>query len=439
MRIPRPTPPWTCPLSARVRRLLIVNLAGRRDYTDATLIAAVLAIAFGGVWAELHYSPSSTPSPIGGYALTLGAAASLVLRLRRPIPAAALCLALCYLYRASGYPGFAPGILIFVFCYTLANRRGLAFGLAPAVLAWAVPALPPHALSLTDFAVAMPPVGMALVALVGEANRRRRIEYEARVRESAATAEARMGRRIAQERLRIARELHDVLAHTISVVAVQSGVALDALGDSPEEARQALIAVRGAAKQALPELRAALELLRGEGEFDDAGEGLSGDTDGNTRPQPAPQPGLARLPDLVCQALESGFDTELEVGPDLDSASPLLQLTAYRIVQEALTNVRKHAPAAHTRVTLRRENGLMSVDVLDDGRGASADLAAAGRGGPAGPGFGLRGMRERAESLGGRLEAGPRVEGGFAVRARLPWAAATESATAPPPASNGAP
>lgn len=414
-----------------------MNLAGRRDYTEATLVAAVMAVALGGVWAELHYSPSRTPPPIGGYALALGAAASLTPRLRRPALAAALCLAFCYLYRASGYPGFAPGVLIFVACYTLANRRGLAFGLAPALLAWAVPALPPHPLSLTDFAVAMPAVGMALVALIGETNRRRRIEYEARVRESAATAEARMGRRIAQERLRIARELHDVLAHTISVVAVQSGVALDALGDSPEEARQALIAVRGAAKQALPELRAALELLRGEGEGDggsaDDGAGRIGDAEGGPRPQPAPQPGLGRLPDLVRQARESGFDTELEVGADLDSASPLLQLTAYRIVQEALTNVRKHAPAAHTRVTLRRENGLMSVDVLDDGRGASADAAAGG------PGFGVRGMRERAESLGGRLEAAPRVEGGFAVRARLPWATATESAVAPPSSSNGAP
>ena len=409
-----------------------MNLLGRRDSTEAALVAAVMAVAFGGVWAELHYAPTPTPSPVGAYALTLGAAAALLPRLRRAILSAVLCLALCYLYRAVGYPGFAPGILIFVACYTLAHRRGLAFGLAPAVVAWIIPALPPHSLSLTDSAVSMPPVGMVLVALIGEANRRRRIEYEARVRESAATAEERMGRRIAQERLRIARELHDVLAHTISVVAVQSGVALDALDDSPDQARQALIAVRGAAKQALPELRAALEMLRGEGESDGAGDGRVGAAGEVTPPHPAPQPGLGRLPDLVRQARESGFDTELDVGPDLESASPLLQLTAYRIVQEALTNVRKHAPAAHTSVTLRRDEGLMSVDVLDDGPGAPAG------GAPITPGFGLRGMRERAESLGGRLEAGPRVEGGFAVRARLPWATATETA-APPPAPNGAP
>lgn len=412
-----------------------MNVVGRRDHIESALVAAVMAVAFGGVWAELHYSPSPTPSPVGAYAITVGAAASLAPRRSRPILAATLCLALCYLYRAAGYPGFAPGILIFVACYTLANSRGLVFGLVPALVAWAVPALPPHALALTDSAVAMPPVGMALVALIGEANRRRRIEYEARVRESAATAEARLGRRIAQERLRIARELHDVLAHTISVVAVQSGVALDALEDSPEQARQALLAVRGAAKQALPELRAALEMLRGEGEFDEGGEGRLGDGPGageGARPRPSPQPDLARLPDLVRQARESGFETGLELGPGLDAASPLLQLTAYRIVQESLTNVRKHAPAARTSVTLHREDEVVRIDVLDDGSGAPPDAAAFA------PGFGLRGMRERAESLGGVLEAGPRPEGGFAVRARLPWSAATGSAE-PPPAQNGAP
>ena len=401
-----------------------MNLLGRRDYIESALVAAVLLVAFGGVWAELHYAPAPTPSPVGGYALTLAAAAALLPRRTRPMLSAALVLALCYGYRAAGYPGFAPGILIFVACYTLADSRGLIHGLVPALVAWAIPALPPHSLPLTDSAVAMPPLGMALVALIGEANRRRRGEYEARVRESAATAEARLGRRVAEERLRIARELHDVLAHTISVVAVQSGVALDALEDSPEQAREALVAVRGAAKQALPELRAALDLLRGE----------SGVAPGT---QPAPQPGFAQLPDLVRQARESGFETELELGRDLDSASPLLQLTAYRIVQESLTNVRKHAPAARTRVVLGRANDVVSIDVLDDGPGAGAPGNATAQSPTAG--FGLRGMRERAESLGGALEVGPRPEGGFAVRVRLPWIAATQLPQPTAPEAQGTP
>ena len=394
-----------------------MNLVERRDNHESVLVTAVMVVALFGVWAELHYAPSPTPSPFGGYALALGAAASmLLLRRRSPVLAAAACLALCYVYRAVGYPGFAPAMLVFVACYTLANSRRLVYGFVPAVVAWIIPVLPPHTLSLTEAGVAMPPVGMALVALIGEANRRRRIEYEARLHESAATAEARLGRRMAEQRLRMARELHDVLAHTISVVAVQAGVALDALDDSPEQAREAMVAVRGAAKQALPELRATLEMLRAENEIGGGDRGEAGGADGR-EDSTHPQPGLAELPDLVRQTRDSGLTVTLEIGAGLDTASPLLQLTTYRIVQESLTNVRKHAPTARTYVTLQRENDELTIDVLDEGPAIDAP--------PSAPGFGLLGMRERAESLGGSLECGPRSAGGFAVRARLPWTAAT--------------
>jgi signal transduction histidine kinase len=397
-----------------------VNLVERRDNHESVLVTAVMLVALFGVWAELHFSPTRTPSPVGGYALALGAAGSMLLLHRRsPVLAAAACLALCYAYRAAGYPGFAPALMVFVACFTLANSRGLAYGLVPAVVAWLIPALPPHTLSLSEAGVAMPPVGMALVALVGEANRRRRIEYEARLRETAATAQALLGRRMAEERLRMARELHDVLAHTISVVAVQAGVALDALDDSPEQARQAMVAVRGAAKQALPELRATLEMLRGENELGEDGSG-DGREDGTH-----PQPGLAELPGLVRQARDSGLTVTFEIGAGLESASPLLQLTAYRIVQESLTNVRKHAPNARTYVTLRCEDDELRIDVLDEGPAADLPTQPATQL----PGFGLLGMRERAESLGGGLESAPRPTGGFAVRARLPWTAATGDGT----------
>ena len=394
-----------------------MNLVERRDYLESAQVAAVMAVALFGVWAELHFAPSRTPSPIGGYALVFGAAAPLLALRRSPVLATAACLAVCYLYRAFGYPGFAPAILVFVACYMLANSKGLVYGVCPAVLAWIIPVLPPHSLSLSEAGVAMPPVGMVLVALIGEVNRRRRIEYEARLRESAATAEARLGRRMAEERLRMARELHDVLAHTISVVAVQASVALDALEESPEQARAAMVAVRGAAKQALPELRATLEMLRGENE----NEILGGDVEDGGGESTRPQPGLAELAELVGQARDSGLAVTLAIGADLDTASPLLQLTAYRIVQESLTNVRKHAPAARTQVTLRREKDELRIDVLDDGP-ALAEPTPAPTPTPV-PGFGLLGMRERAESLGGTLESAPRPEGGFAVRARLPWPA----------------
>lgn len=412
-------------------------LALRRDYTEPALVGSVAAVALLGVWAEVRYAPSSAPSAVFAYALAAGAAATLPVRRRRPVAAAAGCLALCYVYRAAGFPGFAPAVLVFVLCYTLANLRGLVYGLVPALVAWLIPAIPPHTLSLVNAAVAMPPVGMAVAAVVGESNRRRRLDYEARVRESAATAEARLGRRMAEERLRIARELHDVLAHTISVVAVQSSVALDALGDSPHEARDALLAVRGAAKQAMPELRAALDMLRG-GVSEDGAQGAGAAEGAGAEPKTVPQPGFDELPALIRQARESGLTVEFAVDEELSGASPLLQLTAYRIVQEALTNVRKHAAAsARVRVTLHRSPDAMTIDVLDDGRAAAPAPApsvpvspvpapsASAPSEPSTPGFGLLGMRERAESLGGRLLAGPSPDGGFAVRARLPWIGAT--------------
>jgi signal transduction histidine kinase len=422
-----------------MRRLATVQpktLATRSTPADSALVAAVTAFACVGIWAELHYAPSPTPSPAGAFALTLGAAAPLLIRRHAPITTAALCLLLCYIYRALGYPGFSIGMLIFLVCYTLATERGLLYGLGAALCGWMIPALPPHSLSLFTAAVVFPPVGMASMALIGETNRRRALETEARVRESAVTAEAQLGRRMAEERLRIARELHDVLAHTISVVAVQSSVALDALeaGDgSRAEAREALLAVRGAAKQAMPELRAALDLLRagggGDGDSGDSSDsGKAPDTAGRARP--APQPGFEQLPELARLAQDDGVRMELSIPPELGRASPLIELTTYRIVQESLTNVRKHASSARARVTIRRDADVLTVEVDDDGAGRQAQAHSTGQsqvptrsGTEHGSGFGLLGMRERAEALGGTVVAGPRPEGGFRVRAELPWIA----------------
>lgn len=380
----------------------------RGELGDAAVLAATAGLACVGVWAELHFSTTPTPSPAGAFALTLGAASALLVRRRWPVTSAAVCIALCYLYRALDYPGFSIGVLIFVACYTLAVQRGLVYGLAAAVCGWIIPALPPHPLALFNSAVIFPPVGMSAIALIGEANRRRSLETEARVRESAAAAEARLGRRMVEERLRIARELHDVVAHTISVVTVQSGVALDALAAGSEaEARVALRSVRAAAKQAMPELRAALDLLRGE----------------EQSARPAPQPGFEQLPELVRLAAESGVDVELSMPEGFAETSPVIELTVYRIVQESLTNVLKHAPEAHAEVRIDRFGSELMVRVTDDGRGSApgAPGAPGSPGAPADSGFGLLGMRERAESLGGSVLAGPVRDGGFQVTARLPW------------------
>ncbi|HEV2639143.1 MAG TPA: sensor histidine kinase [Actinocrinis sp.] len=367
---------------------------------EPALTGSVALFAAAGVWTELHYATTPQPPAYGAYLLTAAAAAVLLLRRDRPVLAAAGCLLCCLGYRMSGYAGFSPGVLIFLACYALGAYRRSVYGFSAALAAWIIPALPPHGLPFFDFSISMPPIGMAATAAIGAAARRRRIEHEAQLRQSAATAEAQLGRRLAEERLQIARELHDVLAHTISVVAVQSSVALDVLDDSPDQAREAMQAVRAAARQAMPELRAALDLLRGSG-----------------APDLRPQPDLSRLPDLVARFGDSGLTVDLTIAPDAADTSPVVQLTAFRIAQESLTNVLRHSSTTSVTATITVDPTTLVVEITDPGGPTDPtrppDPTTT-------PGFGLTGMRERAEALGGELHAAPTPEGGFRVLARLP-------------------
>jgi signal transduction histidine kinase len=203
-------------------------------------------------------------------------------------------------------------------------------------------------------------------------------------------------RAVAEERLRLARELHDVVAHAISVIAVQSGVGAHVANSQPEEAAKALAAIEATSRAALTELRRLLGVLRQEGE-----------------PQGslAPVPGLADLDSLLAEVAKAGLGVQLRVE---GTPSPLpagLDLSAYRIVQEALTNVVRHAGPATARVAVRYAPGQVAVEVVDDGRGADDQ---------GGGGHGIAGMRERAALYGGTLEAGPLPGGGFRVAASLP-------------------
>ncbi|MFC1418973.1 sensor histidine kinase [Streptacidiphilus cavernicola] len=384
---------------------------------DVLLAAGAGAFACLGVWTEIHFAAGPVPPQGWAYPLTLAAAAALLWRRSRPLAAALGCLLGCAGYHAAGYPGFAPGVLLFVACYALAaygpDRAGAVSAALLAFCGWLVPALPPQQLPWYSLSLTMPPLGMAASAALGASARRRRTEHEERLRQTAAAAEERTGRRLAEERLRIARELHDVLAHTISVVLVQSGLALDVLDDSPGQARAAMLTVRGAARQAMPELRAALDLLRGTG-----GDSAGGGADRR------PQPGLDQLAELVEQSRRSGLEVELllDPGPDreLRELPAVVQLTVYRIVQESLTNVLRHASASRATVALRREDtadGALVVEVAND---SPVGAAAPGPGDVARPGFGLVGIRERAEALGGSAQAGPLPSGGFRVTVRLP-------------------
>jgi signal transduction histidine kinase len=204
-------------------------------------------------------------------------------------------------------------------------------------------------------------------------------------------------RRATEERLRIARELHDVLGHNISLINVQAGVALHLMDERPEQARTALAAIKEASAETLREMRAVLGVLRQADE---------------EAPR-SPAPSVARLDDLLSRAGVAGIQVSTEVRGEPRALPHGVDLAAFRIVQEALTNVTKHAGPAAATVRLTYADRDLVIQVDDDGRGPNGELDRADS-------SGIRGMRERAEALGGELAAGPRPEGGFRVRARLP-------------------
>ncbi|MBW8487365.1 sensor histidine kinase [Actinomadura parmotrematis] len=239
-------------------------------------------------------------------------------------------------------------------------------------------------------------VAAAVAATVARHRRAYLEEAERRAAEAERTREEAALRRAGEERLRIARELHDSLTHSISVIKVQAGVAVHLARRRGEEVPPALLAIQEAGGDAMRELRATLEVLRDAGDPDGA----------------APASGLDRLDDLVRRAGSAGLPTTLEVRGTRRELPAEVDRAAYRIVQEALTNASRHAGGAAAAVRVAYADAELVVQVDDDGK---ADPAA-----PPVPGTGLLGMRERVAALGGRLRAEPRAGGGFTVRAELP-------------------
>jgi len=222
---------------------------------------------------------------------------------------------------------------------------------------------------------------------------------------------------VAAERARIARELHDVVAHNVSVMIVQADGASFVMDSSPEQAKQALATIAGTGRQALEEMRRLLGLLRSA----DSGS------------EYVPQPGVEQLPELLDQVRNAGLPVAFEVEGEPRELPRGVELTAYRIVQEALTNARKHGgPQTAARVRIRFDDRGVGVLIEDDGRGASAQLARDG--GEDGFGHGLIGMRERVGMVGGTLDAGPGANGGFRIDAKLPLKPTTARARPPQPA-----
>jgi len=216
-----------------------------------------------------------------------------------------------------------------------------------------------------------------------------------RERELVVTRDTHAYEAVAEERTRIARELHDVVAHAISVMVLQARGGRRMLDENAAETREALDAIEHAGEQALAEMRRLLGMLR----------------ENDEQLALAPQPSLRRLPDLADQLSRAGLPVDLQVEGDPVELPPGVDVSAYRIVQEALTNTLKHAGPAHARVVVRYRDDGLELEIADDGEGTGQN---------GGSGHGLAGIRERVGIYGGRLESGPQREGGFLVRARLP-------------------
>lgn len=374
---------------------------------DLVVTGATAVVALVGVFAEFHASARVPWGPVpGGYLIAIAAAVLLGWRHRAPVMVTSGIVAGCLLYHLLGYPGLAPGVAMVaavhaVTAYAIGRRLLLAGTLIAAV--GVIPLLPPHPAAINAGALLGPPITMIAAAAVGEAARARQVAADEQLRAAQQTAAEHTRRRLVEERLDIARELHDVLAHTITVISVQAAAGADALDERPDHTRAALAAVRGAARDAMAELRGTLVLLRAGGEPSTV---------------TAPQPGLGQLPRLVDQATASGVTVRMATTGEPDGLPATVELAVYRIVQEALTNTIRHSSAGSATVTITFGADEVAVEVTDDGPVAAASVSPADQG-ECGA-HGLTGMRERARVLGGTLDAGPIPGTGFRVAARLP-------------------
>jgi signal transduction histidine kinase len=396
-------------MEARRRRLAALpSLAGD---TLLTLMAALFsAVHFLVVNRGPHGPPPfpDGPHPDGAHpwavALALLCASALLVRSRWPVGSLLAVGVMGTLYLATGnnFVAILPAVLI-------AFYSAAAYSTLPRLQVWAIAGGAGGALLLSKalgqdlFLTGLLLDGgwLLIAVLLGEALRGRRAyarEVELRAIESERTHQEIAQRRVAEERLQIARELHDILAHTVALINVQAGVAAHVIDQQPEQAREALNNIKTASRTTLQELRALVGVLR----------------DGDGRAPRTPAPGLAALDDLILTVRDAGLPIDLEVDRPDGPLPATIDVAAYRILQEALTNVIKHAGQVVVRVTVEQHNGTLELDVTNSA-GTLSSLTPAG-----GLGHGIIGMRERAAALGGSLRAGPRPDGGYQVHAMLP-------------------
>jgi signal transduction histidine kinase len=380
---------------------------GAHPLVADALTSAVLTLAFLLVAAfqDSYGLPGKQPDLFSGL-LMCAVVMSLTLRRRMPVAVLAFVLAGWLTLTVFGYvPMLGPAAAYLIAIYSVASHRGLATS------------LPVGAFGLMLFILSMALDGywfwqavsnsVVLIGVwwIGRSLRLRRAyldELEARARrlERAREADSRAAR--AEERSRIARELHDVVAHHVSVMTVQAGAARRILHRDPEAVQDALSTIEQMGRTALGEMRRLVGVLRTEAE--------------PARSELSPQPGVHDVSGLVDQLRETGLQVQLWIEGESRSLSPGVDLAAFRLVQEALTNTLKHAgPQARAWVRIQYADRQLEIEVEDDGRGLVAGLGRAGSNG-----HGLVGMRERVALYGGDLRIGPRSGGGFEVRARFP-------------------
>ncbi|WP_280499167.1 histidine kinase [Nocardia cyriacigeorgica] len=465
------------------------GMAGRGlvgwDWGVALVVAAVQV--FGGRGANFGQTGVRSLDALG-YALLLVGPVALIFRRYEPLPVLFVTLAACVSYLSLDY-GYGPIFISLVIAFLTAATRGSRWWTYPLVplgylvIVWPLPALLGRPTEVWQIFGLM--AWLAVLVGIAEGIRQRQAVLEARRQRAEAARrdeEAQRRRQASEERLAIARELHDVLAHSLSLINVQASVALELFDKKPEQAASALAAIKGASKDALAEVHTLLHTIRtgspvgGEGSAAepeaipdpdqrasrsrrrrararrrrtempgparradalgaDTGTTAEGQDHSTTEPEPAdqtavpaaprsPAPSIADLDELLHRIREAGLTVHTRVLGTVAPLPSVIDVAAARIIQESLTNVVRHAPGADATVTVRYTPD--SVDfTIDNTRPTSAPVRTGSTGGN-----GIIGMRERAHALGGALTAGPRPSGGFRVAARLPVRPATSSGRA---------
>jgi signal transduction histidine kinase len=450
------------PRPALSRRVIAADIALAAVATVAALVSvavrnqgsvsiAIHRALYFGIPQVVRFPPGGSPGlawlVMLGVALT---AAPLAVRRRYPATAFWVMLAAVFATSRDTTTVTFIAVIFAAYCAVAYSRfRGLAL-LSVLLAALIVTAAFPNTTPPLPgrFAALLLLIPAAAVGSAVHSWRRRAGDSAERLRRAQAEHSAETLRAVAWERARIASELHDVVTHNVSVMVVQAGAARQVLASSPDDAREALLAVEASGRTAMTELRHLLGLLTpdmsslpGTPSPSDMPSPSDAPSPSDT-PSPArvpgarnlasvsaavgaagpgdaalrPQPGLGQLPSLVARVSAAGLPVELSVAGTQRALPPGPDLAAYRVVQEGLTNVLKHAGQARTHVRLDYRPAELVIEVADDGRGAIPGCAAG-----AGPGRGLIGLRERIAIYGGNLDAGPRPGGGWRIRAVVPW------------------